>query len=52
MDKLRDSIELHLKDVKINDTFWSKYETLVREVMLPYQWDALNDKVEGAEAPR
>ncbi|MCZ8519435.1 MULTISPECIES: glycoside hydrolase family 127 protein [Paenibacillus] len=32
----------------IQDPFWSHYIRLVREVMVPYQWEALNDRVEGA----
>jgi DUF1680 family protein len=32
---------LGLKQVKINDPFWSKWQTLVREAIIPYQWDAL-----------
>ncbi|WP_379161549.1 glycoside hydrolase family 127 protein [Paenibacillus sp. sgz5001063] len=35
--------------VQIHDPFWSEYVRLVREVMVPYQWEALNDRVEGAE---
>jgi DUF1680 family protein len=48
MKKMRISNALFLRNVKINDAFWSKYVKLVREVMLPYQWDALNDKIEDA----
>lgn len=35
--------------VTITDSFFSPYIRLVQGVMLPYQWDVLNDKVEGAE---
>lgn len=38
-----------LKQVKITDRFWAHYQELLREVVLPYQWEALNDRVEGAE---
>ncbi len=38
-----------LKNVKITDAFWSRYIQLVREVVLPYQWDVLNDRVPDAE---
>lgn len=38
-----------LKHVTIDDTFWSRYIQLVREVVLSYQWDALNDRVPDAE---
>lgn len=38
-----------LTDIRISDPFWSRYLDLVKEVMLPYQWDALNDRIPGAE---
>lgn len=38
-----------LKKVKITDDFWNYYINLVRDVVVPYQWDAINDRVEGAE---
>ena len=34
---------------KINDNFWSRYAELVRDEVIPYQWDALNDNVADAE---
>ena len=37
-----------LSDVKIEDRFWSRYIKLVREKMLPYQWEVLNDRVNDA----
>ena len=38
-----------LKDVKINDSFWERYIDLVDDVILPFQWELINDNVEGAE---
>ena len=38
-----------LKDIKINDKFWNKYIGLVDDVILPFQWELINDNVEGAE---
>ncbi|MBB6730194.1 glycoside hydrolase family 127 protein [Cohnella zeiphila] len=35
--------------VQIRDDFWSGYSELVRKTVIPYQWEALNDRVEGAE---
>lgn len=35
--------------VQVNDVFWNGYRNLVRDVVVPYQWDALNDRVAGAE---
>ena len=42
-----ESIPLHA--VHIQDSFWDKYIRLVKDVILPYQWDTLNDRVEGAQ---
>lgn len=36
-------------NIQIQDPFWSEYIRLVREVMVPYQWETLNDRVEGIE---
>lgn len=36
------------KNVRIADKFFSFYTNLVRETILPYQWEALNDRVPGA----
>lgn len=38
-----------LKKIKINDAFWSKHIRLVREEVIPYQWNAMNDLVPDAE---
>lgn len=38
-----------LANVQINDAFWSKYSTLVREVVIPYQYEALHDRIPNAE---
>lgn len=39
---------LSLSGIRIRDRFWNRYIDLVREKMLPYQWEVLNDRVEGA----
>lgn len=36
-------------NVQLNDPFWTRQVNLVREVVLPYMWDILNDQVDGAE---
>lgn len=38
-----------LKDVRVKDGFWSKYEALAKDVIIPYQWEALNDRVPDTE---
>ena len=40
---------LDLRNVKIEDSFWNKYTKLVTKQIIPYQWEALNDRIEGAE---
>ena len=49
MPKQKCSPPVPLTDIRISDPFWSRYLDLVKEVMLPYQWDALNDRIPGAE---
>ncbi|MEE3482308.1 MAG: beta-L-arabinofuranosidase domain-containing protein, partial [Lachnospiraceae bacterium] len=39
---------LNIKDVDINGGFFGRYQDLIREKSIPYQWEALNDRVEGA----
>ena len=41
---------LKLKDIKINDTFWSSHVDLVRNAIIPYQWEAMNDRIPDAES--
>ncbi|WP_070042498.1 glycoside hydrolase family 127 protein [Robinsoniella peoriensis] len=41
---------LNLKDIKICDEFWSRHVDLVRNVIIPYQWEIMNDRVEDAES--
>ncbi|TAH66721.1 MAG: glycoside hydrolase family 127 protein [Anaerolineaceae bacterium] len=46
MTKLK---SLPLTKISIDDSFWDKYIKLVQEVIIPYQWEILNDRVEGAK---
>lgn len=48
MDKEYYSRPLSLRSMQITDTFWKNEMELVRKEVIPYQWNALNDKVEGA----
>ena len=36
-------------NVKMDDPLWSKQFALVRDVVLPYMWEILNDRIENAE---
>ncbi|WP_099470195.1 glycoside hydrolase family 127 protein [Konateibacter massiliensis] len=38
-----------LGNIKINDNFWNRYIRLVKEAIIPYQWNILNDRVPEAE---
>ena len=38
-----------VKKVKIQDDFWTYYIDLIKNVVVPYQWDALNDLIPEAE---
>jgi len=41
-----------LNQVRISDRFWLEYVNLVRDVVVPYQWEALNDRIPDAEPSR
>ncbi|CAM4294792.1 glycoside hydrolase family 127 protein [Paenibacillus alkaliterrae] len=54
MSKLENKLNLplkavSLKQVTIQDDFWSSREKNVIETVVPYQWKALNDEIPGAE---
>ena len=38
-----------LDHIRIGDPFWKPYMELVRKHVIPYQWEALNDRIENAE---
>jgi len=40
---------LMIKNVRVKDEFWAKRLQQVREVVIPYQWEVLNDRVPAAE---
>ena len=41
---------LNLKNISIHDPFWSKHVDLVRNAIIPYQWEAMNDRIPDAES--
>ena len=43
------SAPLSFADVQITDGFWQRVMELVRTEVIPYQWDALNDRIPDAE---
>ncbi len=45
----QDTQEINLKDIKIKDDFWTKYQVLVYKNVIPYQWDVINDRIPNIE---
>ena len=41
--------EVDLHQLKVTDAFLGQYQRLVRDVVIPYQWDALNDRISEAD---
>lgn len=41
---------LDIKKIAIHDPFWSKHVDLVRKEVIPYQWEAMNDRIPDAES--
>lgn len=39
---------LHLNNVKVNDNYFNEYLNLIKTVVIPYQYNALNDLIPGA----
>ena len=49
MDKKKQSSPVSLRQVQVTDAFWKKKMELVRKEVIPYQWEALNDRLPDAE---
>lgn len=49
MNRNNHSKHIALKQVKINDSFWNNICETVRNNVIPYQYLALQDKIEDAE---
>lgn len=48
MDQKKFSKAISLRSIQVTDSFWKKEMELVRKEVIPYQWAALNDAVDGA----
>lgn len=48
MESKNYSKPLDLKQVRITDEFWGRGQELVRREVIPYQWEALNDRIPEA----
>lgn len=49
MDKSLFSNHINFKNSNTDDEFWSKMQEKVRTKVIPYQYNALNDKIKNAE---
>ena len=49
MDGKNFSNGVGLDRVQVTDAFWKKEIGLVRDTVIPYQWEALNDRVADAQ---
>ncbi len=49
MNRLDKLGSIPLKSIKINDHIWNNYIGLVKSEIIPYQWKALNDKLDDTE---
>lgn len=41
---------VQLSKINITDAFWKRYTDLVEDVIIPYQWDIMNDNILGVES--
>ncbi len=48
MDSQRFTHPIDLRSVSLSDPFWQRETELVRRRVIPYQWEALNDRVPDA----
>lgn len=48
MNKKDFSRPVEMKSAKVTDSFWHTVQETVRKEVIPYQWEALNDRVPGA----
>ncbi|MCL2821275.1 MAG: glycoside hydrolase family 127 protein [Oscillospiraceae bacterium] len=46
---MKAQVNIPLKNVKVDDVFWNGIQKLVRDVVVPYQEDIMEDKIPGAE---
>lgn len=49
MDNKKITKPIDLKKIQITDDFWKRQIVLVRDTVIPYQWEALNDRVPDAQ---
>lgn len=49
MEKKEFAVSLNGGNYRVTDAFYSRLRRLVKDQVIPYQWEALNDRVEGAD---
>lgn len=49
MESQKISNAIGLNRIQVTDAFWKKEIGLVRDTVIPYQWEALNDRVSDAQ---
>ncbi len=49
MRSSKENHQIDLKNMTVTDDFWRTEIDLVRKEVIPYQWEALNDRVKDAE---
>ena len=49
MNQKEYSSPLSLRKVQVTDEFWKNEMELVRKEVIPYQWEALNDRIPDAD---
>lgn len=49
MEKTKQSSPVSLRKVQVTDAFWKHEMELVRREVIPYQWEALNDRIPEAD---
>ncbi len=49
MNKSNFTKKLSIRNVLVTDSFWGAMMEKTRTRVIPYQWEALNDRIEGAE---
>lgn len=49
MDRKQSAKPVNIRTLQITDDFWKREIELVRTAVLPYQWEALNDRIPHAQ---
>jgi DUF1680 family protein len=50
MDNSKHTVFADIGNIVVKDSFWEPFMDRIRTNVIPYQWEALNDRIHGAEA--